>query len=164
MKMGVLNEKRCKITTMECPICFQEIDDNVYTTSCNHKFCKKCIKQLSLETLTYRCHICRNFCSELLDALKEVSIKELYKIYCDIVTSEESNKLIVSQDLYDIIGFILITENKGRVLLNYLLNDSDDIEFKLLYKQIIVEKKRYFEKIEDPIRSFALALLYKKYH
>lgn len=152
--------------TMECPICFQEIGTReiTYVTSCNHKFCKTCIKRLCLDTtLTFRCPICRCNCTELRETLTNVSTEVLYEIYSDIITSEESRNLIVSQDLYYMIGFVLITKNRGKDLLNYLLNKSDDAEFQSMYKKATIEKRRYYENLKDPISTFALELLNQKY-
>jgi hypothetical protein len=61
------------------------------------------------------------------------------------------------------IGFVLITKNRGKDLLNYLLNKSDDAEFQSMYKKATIEKRRYYENLKDPISTFALELLNQKY-
>lgn len=38
---------------MECPICFEVLNSNIHTTSCNHHFHKNCIKNIEI------CPICR---------------------------------------------------------------------------------------------------------
>ena len=149
----------------ECPVCLEVIKEgDIYKTSCNHIFCDSCIRKMCIETLSYTCPMCRNNCSELFDAITTVSTKELFEIYKKIIDSEDSRRLHVSKDLYNIIGFLLVTKNKGKHLLDYLLNDSDDKEFKHMYQTTVVEGKRNFIKIEDPLYDFALALLYYKYH
>lgn len=39
---------------MECPICYHIMDSNIHTTSCNHIFHKKCIKNIQ------SCPLCRH--------------------------------------------------------------------------------------------------------
>lgn len=149
---------------MECPICYEELnEDKVCVISCNHRFCIDCVSKLSLRSINYCCPLCRRNSNALDDIINNVSIKELYEMYVSAIDSYESRRLYVSKDLYDIIGFILISKNKGKQLLDYLLIESDDREFKSLHKNVS-DGNTYFEKIKDPIYSFALALLYYKYH
>ena len=149
----------------ECPICLERIQDgNIYETTCNHIFCRQCINKMLIKTLTYTCPMCSNRCSELKDALNNCSTEDLFEIYVKVIKSEESRRLEVSRDLYNMIGFVLLTKNKGKALLDYLLNNSDDEEFKYMYTSTVLEGKTYFAKIEDPVENFAMALLYHKYH
>ena len=40
-----------------CPVCLEELKDNVYITPCNHKFCKECITRwMSINRI---CPYCR---------------------------------------------------------------------------------------------------------
>ena len=29
-----------------CPVCLEELKDNVYITPCNHKFCLECVNKI----------------------------------------------------------------------------------------------------------------------
>lgn len=149
----------------ECPICLEVIKKgDFYKTSCNHTFCDSCINKIAIETLSYNCPLCRNHCSELQDAINSASVEELFDLYVKIIDSEDSRRLCMSKDLYNIIGFILVSIDKGKHLLDYIINESNDKEFKHIYNTTILKGKKYFVKIEDPIQDFALALLYYKYH
>ena len=151
------------LSCIECPICYENFQKKeVYTTSCNHTFCKKCMIQLCKQNITYTCPVCRNRCYELSNVLNNCTVYELYKIYYDAVSSEESRQLQITQDLDAIIGYILTSKDKR--ILNYLLEESNDVEFKNLYKECIIEGKKYFILIQNPIEQFALALLHTKYH
>ena len=147
----------------ECPVCYEELkDDQIYITSCNHKFCKNCIIHVCRTTNTYTCPMCRNVCVDSFDTLKNTSTEELYQIYYELISAEDSKRLYVNTDLYNIVEYALTSKNNR--LLDYLLKESNDTEFKHLYQESIIESKKHFEKIEDPIYSFSLALLYYKYH
>lgn len=147
---------------MECPVCLETINaDDVYTTSCNHKFCNNCIERVS-NTTCFNCPICRCGCDRIRDIINSTDVNELYNIYKNIIESEDSRRLFLSPDLRNIIGFVLTSKDKR--LLEYILNESDDNEFKHMYKSMVVEGKKNFIKIPDPINDFALSLLYYKYH
>jgi hypothetical protein len=42
-----------------CPICYDDIKDNIYITNCNHKFCKKCINKWFNNKINVTCPLCR---------------------------------------------------------------------------------------------------------
>ena len=147
---------------IECPICYIETDC-IYKTRCSHAFCYSCAERISRNKESYSCPMCRHECNETDDILMSTTVDELYQRYLDILDTEDSTSLIVSKDLKNIIGFILTSKYDG--LLKYLLSDScDDTEFKCLYKSVMIEKRRYFPLIKDPVEAFALALLMYKYH
>lgn len=151
--------------TTDCPICFESIPrDEIYVTSCKHIFCKKCITKICENPSPFQCPICRNnLCDDLITALKNISVKCLYEIYCDVISTKESKQQYITENLQDVIGYILTSDDKR--LLDYLLYESEDKEFKHLYQDYIIEGKR--DLIVKPfkcyIREFTFALLYKKY-
>jgi len=157
-------KKDCEDINNECPICYKTLcKQDAYVTSCNHTFCQKCIIQISKKNVTYNCPLCRNKCTELKEALKNVTTLELYEIYCDAVNSEDSRQLCVTEDLLNIIGYILTTDEDKR-LKKYLLEESNDEDFKFVYEDCIVKGNKHFIRVNDPIRQFALTLLFYKYH
>lgn len=154
----------CK-THSDCPVCFESIpSDEIYVTSCKHIFCKKCITTISGKPSPFQCPICRNnICNDLIIALKNISATGLYEIYCDVISTKESKQQYITENMQDVIGYILTSDD--RRLLDYLLYESEDKEFKHLYQDYIVEGKK--DLIVKPckcfIREFTYALLYQKY-
>jgi len=63
----------------DCPVCFESISsDEKYVTSCKHIFCEK--------PGPFHCPICRkDLCISLITTLKNISVKGLYEIYCDVI-------------------------------------------------------------------------------
>ena len=87
--------------------------------------------------------------------LEEQTVIQSYK---QIVKSDSSRALFLSNPYMQVIVAILNNNNIVRELCNI------DEEFKRVFTQIFVNKQRIFIRIEDPIRDFALSLLYNKYH
>ena len=45
------------MTTVECPICYQEIWNSMFITHCSHTFCLTCIKKWLEQE--FKCPVCR---------------------------------------------------------------------------------------------------------
>lgn len=146
-----------------CPICFVELDaQNKYTSPCNHTFCKCCIRKLSEKHWDIPCPLCRQVFAPTLHQWENEPIDVLYDRVKQILSYESSRHLMLCVELVSIVTFII--KSKDRRLLDKLLEDATEPEFKPLYETSVLNGKKYFEKIDDPVESFALAWLYFKYH
>lgn len=153
-----------------CPICYEAFSDKVilWSTPCNHNFCVSCITKFSQKQsclsipAILECPICRSPFVWGENPWENEPVDVLYQRLLDILNSEESRKLQLTPALNMAVKYILTAKNK--VFLNYLLERTNEYEFQTVYKNVIINKYKYFDRIEDPYDSFALAWLFTKYH
>ena len=153
----------------ECPICFVDINhDCEYKTKCNHVFCKCCIERLFKDNDEMPCPICRyhilmhDYKFDEYNNFENMSVEEIFAYYYIAATSQESQCLTITPDLLNVIKFITTTDDKK--YLNYFLSDkSYEHEFKLVYNEFFIKKKKIFIKL-DFFNDITLSLLYYKYH
>ncbi len=145
----------------ECPICNEPIN-YFHNAECNHNFCYTCIIKLINERKEIHCPLCRQSIIQDVNKWEEENTEELYQHLKLILKTEESQTLHVTSDLITMVKFML--ESKKQALLKFLLYETIQYEFKVLYDECIVKDKKYFKLINDPYESFALAWLFYKYH
>jgi hypothetical protein len=185
-----------------CPICiipFTNFSNNdIFTTSCNHNFCKICISEItknkiriSENKLCFNCPLCRknvdsrlfNYTnplsyvelltpifkewsfdeSKIIDILERKTIEYQYSCLSQVLKTQNSINLKLSEELIFMVKFILLAKKKQ--LLNFLIeNPNLQPEFIRMYEQKIKNHVKYFVKIDNIYIDFALSWLLYLYH
>ena len=61
-----------------CPVCLEELKDNVYITPCNHKFCLECVNKIHNKNHNISCPMCRSEFNIFEEKIKNMTEDELY--------------------------------------------------------------------------------------
>ena len=96
------------------------------------------------------------------EKIKNMTEDELYDYTKCIINSQDCRELTVTNEYITLVRYILKEKNKK--FLDRLFNDNKEPEFSCLYRDSYINGKKHFERIADPIESFALAWLFFKYH
>jgi Ring finger domain len=143
-----------------CPICLEPHGEQPYTTPCGHQFCKGCIATVAERNYkTMCCPMCRT--PMIVDHGEVTTMDVLYNRLKAALKSDDSQRLMLTSELVTIVNFML--KGRDKSLLMRVLDDSSEPEFQLLYRAY-QRGEHHFQRINDPMESFALAWLYYKYH
>lgn len=82
--------------TIECPICFELMTDNIYITLCGHKFCNTCISNLRDKKPCFRCPYCR-----YKQRVAQIDEHDENETHNNMTTGEISNTSNVDTIYYD---------------------------------------------------------------
>lgn len=149
----------------ECPICMIDLSQNniLFITPCNHTFCKSCIVKHAENKYIVNCPICRHEFEPTLKLLENETLSYQYHRLSQAIKSKDSRELKLSEELVSIVKFTF-TE-KDEKLLNFLKeNPKLQPDFLEIYENTIKKGMKYFDKIEDPYKNFALTWLFYLYH
>lgn len=153
-KMKKKTEKRDKVRSQECPICYDKITsvDNIIETDCKHVYCESCIRLWLEENKT--CPFCRmNIVDEKIVFNNDLVLTEKIEKLVELTNNKSFQvwKLIVSTDVTT--GTILVIKKedkfpfqKHRDNIKYAINDLK----KYIYKNLKnVDNRFVLKKIWD---------------
>ena len=133
-----------------CPICLDDIIIEC-KTECNHIFCYDCISNIN------SCPLCRQYINILFD---NMTLEDIYDKLVKILDSKSSCELALSDDLINIVKYILCKKN----IIEYLLNHDDQTSFKHVYKICIIENQQVFKNYSNKYEDFALTWIFNLHH
>jgi len=150
-----------------CSICWNSIK-SLYKTTCNHEFCRSCIRKNIIEYESERCPICRNIFDE--NEMDRIKKENVYRPTTRSQTkSKRMEQITVQLDECFRLIFKLVTHyttNKRRLRF-ILIKLSNELEkmFSILYKNpwYMKEKDEHNSKTVKTINLIVKSLINNQY-
>ena len=131
-KKEIFDELEQKLKEEECcPICYEELE-NLYkaVTTCGHFICSDCIQQLSRNSSSIKCPICRNIVNhkdlEIISPAKSnitsqlgTKMSKLIEYSTNIINENDTNRIIVFSQWDSMLK--LISKNLNTADVNHIL-------------------------------------------
>lgn len=134
--------------TIDCPICYENINNNKVILSCNHTFCVKCFSYHI--RLVNNCPLCREIICDKPNNKKKLSNSEI-----DILINRQLTTSYTERNNLNLHNYIFKELNKFDTLNKIKLNDQINIDvmkkeiFNNIFKEIIESIKDVTEDIEN---------------